>query len=1348
MSGINKRYRRYLAAFLIVTILAAVSAYAQSDESGFAIQNNLIIATTDNQILAVDRLVYVAFRNIRFNVDFVCPIVREGYTQANEGIVDGVIAAYPNLHTVYENLRQVPVPLENNNVLVFAPDGSDLQINSWDELDGLRVGILVNRTYILERLPENTLITEKETNRAVLNGIVSGEYDVAVLVERDHETLTDRHNVARVGQVDKLTEYLYLNARHEPLVPLLSAALSAMISDGSASQILNALPLPEINQKRTIVHIVSSSIETDREDRFNEALREAFEDDTSIEWMTVNLDAKRFARDQFNMAYIASLLRADCVSRNVSAVVVSGDIALDFLNDYYYLFFRNVPVLFYGVSENYSEIIQEHAHFFTGIVKSIEAYETVRAALDIFPGVNNIFVVNDNTVEGIQYRNAIESDLSRLEGRLNIEYNENTGFESLLARINALPEDSLVFIGSYFVDADHQFYSMSEMRRLLERNCDLPILSVYSTDLAYGAIGGRCLDYHRYGEEIAGMLNALLSGGKAEDVPIILDSTSLNRWVFDYDQMIRFSVRPGDLPDGANVINRAPSIMESNPQFFIALVVLAIISVLVIIGTGIFIIATQKHNRQRSRLQKELAVEKSMLETIFNSAPELIYVKDLDLNFIRVNKKFEEHFGCSEKEIIGERSYRLNMTADLVNTYEEADRTAIGENRLVMLEGRVPGVNGASPYFEVIKSPMFIGGEITGVICIAYDITHRKEMEEAAQAASRAKSNFLANMSHEMRTPLTAVLGLTELTLETAEIDEETHSNLVKVYRSGETLMYLVNDILDISKIEADRLELNPLEYDVPSLLNDAITQSVLYIGEKPVKLVLDIKEDLPNYLYGDELRIKQILNNLLSNAFKFTREGTVELSVWCDRDGDTIWMTIRVSDTGVGIRQEDIGKLFNLYTKMEEETSRGGGGRRIEGTGLGLSISKRVAEMMDGTITVESEHGKGSVFTAKLRQKYVSGATIGSGVVESLKKFHYSIKKFESAKMMRINLSYARVLVVDDNPTNLDVAKGLLSLYGMKVDCVAGGCLAIDAIRDGKVRYDAIFMDHMMPEMDGIEATRIIREEIDTQYAKTIPIIALTANAIVGNEEMFLSKGFQAFISKPIDLNRLDGVLRQWVRDKEAEAHLPDQIIRTDAGNENGTRKFYETIPGLDVNKGIARFGYSENTYLDVLRSYAVNTQPLLDAIKEVDLEKLDDYAVIVHGIKGSSRGIFAETAGDRAEDLENAAKTGDRDFVIASNNEFIETVSRLVADIESALVKYGEDSKPVKDTPDREHLTRLMRACESFDIDEIDAAMDDLESYEYNNDDGLVANLRKDVDQGKYRIIAETLLDVIKEP
>jgi CheY-like chemotaxis protein len=611
-------------------------------------------------------------------------------------------------------------------------------------------------------------------------------------------------------------------------------------------------------------------------------------------------------------------------------------------------------------------------------------------------------------------------------------------------------------------------------------------------------------------------------------------------------------------------------------------------------------------------------------------------------------------------------------------------------------------------------------------------------------------------MSHEMRTPLNAVIGLSELTLEAGGLSEEAGLNLEKIYNAGATLLSTVNDILDISKIEAGKLELVLVEYDTPSLLNDAITQNIMRKGEKPIQFNLEIGENLPVRLYGDDLRIKQILNNLLSNAFKYTEEGTVTLSVNCERDGGSVWMIASVSDTGKGIKAENIASLFSEYAQADTVTNR-----KIEGTGLGLSITRKIVEMMDGTISVESEYGKGSVFTVRLRQGFVTEAAIGAEMVKNLKGFRYSDnKRSQNLRLTRIRLPYARVLLVDDVATNLDVAKGMMKPYGMQIDCVNNGQDAINAIRDEEVRYNAIFMDHMMPGMDGIEAVRIIRKEIGTEYSRTVPIIALTANALVGNEDLFLSNGFQALLPKPIEIERLDTVLRQWVRDKEFEKTLAEHHINVDgemildirSGNERRNasnrrtgrdrRSLSMKIRGLDLEKGLERFGGDGESYLQVLTSYAVNTQPLLESIKDVNRDKLADYAIIVHGIKGSSRGICAGAVGDKAQALETAAKDGDFDFVSAHNHAFIKETEKLVADIEDLLEKISaQNPKPKKDKPAAEVLDRLLAGCKSYDMDGVDAAMAELESCEYESDNGLAAWLRENVDRMNFTQIVTRL-------
>ena len=708
---------------------------------------------------------------------------------------------------------------------------------------------------------------------------------------------------------------------------------------------------------------------------------------------------------------------------------------------------------------------------------------------------------------------------------------------------------------------------------------------------------------------------------------------------------------------------------------------------------------------------------------------------------------------CTYKHISGSQAgWRVGVAAPLVESPSNNVRDGLWFAALMFL---------ASGIVIAIISSKYIAIPFDK---IEEQKNHLEDLNKKVTAASEAKTNFLANMSHEMRTPLNAIIGLSELTLGFDNVPEEALENLEKICGSGMTLLGTVNDILDISKIEADKFELIPVEYELSSTINDTITQNILRIGEKPLRFILDIEAGLPSKLFGDELRIKQILNNLLSNAFKYTKEGTVTLKIRCERDsGNNMWLSASVSDSGIGIRQEDIGKLFSTYSQVDTKANR-----KIEGTGLGLAITRRMVEMMNGSIDIESEYGKGTTFHIRVRQGFVNDIPIGKDVASSLKNFQYSNRRqVQNARFVRIRLPYARVLVVDDVSTNLDVARGMMKPYAMQIDCVSSGLDAIEKIRRGE-QYNAIFMDHMMPGMDGIEATRIIREEIGTDYAKKVPVIALTANALQGNKDMFLQKGFQAFLSKPIDIKEMDAVIRQWVRDKDKEKdsgalYSGEERRQSNSRRSGGDRRQQQRrngdvqpaetpsapsllagiqIEGLDIPNALRRFGGDEQSLLTVLRSYSAETVQMLERIKTVSGETLSDYAVLAHGIKGSSRGICAEAVGSRAEELEHAAKAGDIAFVNEHNAALIEAASKLTAGIAAALAAIS-GPKERKTSPDGALLDELKAACEDFDMDRIDAAMAQLEQYQYETLQDLIVWLREMVDKMDFDSMAKRLAE-----
>ena len=613
---------------------------------------------------------------------------------------------------------------------------------------------------------------------------------------------------------------------------------------------------------------------------------------------------------------------------------------------------------------------------------------------------------------------------------------------------------------------------------------------------------------------------------------------------------------------------------------------------------------------------------------------------------------------------------------------------------------------------------------------------------DAAENANQTKSAFLANMSHEMRTPLNVVVGLTDLHMDEDDIPYHIKGDLKKINSAGNILLSIVNDVLDISKIEAGKLELAPVKYNAASLFNDIITLNIIRIENKPITFTINIDEKIPSELYGDELRLKQIFNNLLSNAFKYTYEGNVTLSVNCDRgDGDDIWMTIKVSDTGIGIRPDDLKKLFTDYNQVDTRANR-----QIEGTGLGLSITKKMIELMDGDISVESEYGKGTTFTAKIKQFYVDSKPLGAETVENLRSFRYTDnKQHVSAKIVRPDMSYAKVLIVDDFQTNLDVASGMMRKYKIQVDCLTNGVDSISRIKQGEPEYDAIFMDHMMPGMDGIETTKKIRE-IDTEYARSVPIISLTANAIAGNETLFLRNGFQEFLSKPIDIIKLDAVLKKWVRDKTKEITSQASSPAAPPGAAPESRDI--VIPGIDTQKGLALYGDDAELFLTVIRSYALSTPAVLESMKTVTEEYLPAYAINVHGLKGSSGNIGAENVRKKALRLETAAKAGDLDKINAENGGLLEDAYALIKEINVWMEKWNSKNvKPQVRNPDPALLADVLDSCIQYNMNELDIAMERLESVSYETDGELVTWLREKVDISDFNAITGCLEDQIRK-
>jgi signal transduction histidine kinase/ActR/RegA family two-component response regulator/HPt (histidine-containing phosphotransfer) domain-containing protein len=553
---------------------------------------------------------------------------------------------------------------------------------------------------------------------------------------------------------------------------------------------------------------------------------------------------------------------------------------------------------------------------------------------------------------------------------------------------------------------------------------------------------------------------------------------------------------------------------------------------------------------------------------------------------------------------------------------------------------------------------------------------------DIAEESNQAKSKFLAAMSHEIRTPMNVILGITDSQLLTQELPDGVREAFEKIYNSGDLLLHIINDILDLSKIEAGKFDLNPSKYAVLSFINDVSNMNFTHYGYKQIEFKLDVDENLPTEAFGDELRIKQILNNLLSNAYKYTNEGEILLSFAAEQGDqpDTFTLEITVSDTGQGMNPEQLQKMYDEYSRFNIEANR-----TIGGTGLGMSITQNLVKLMGGRIAIDSTPGKGSTFTIYIPQEKVGPALLGREAAENLRLFRFNNTAFErKTKIIREPMPYGSVLIVDDMKSNLDVAKLLITPYQIHVYTAESGLEALAIVKSGMV-FDIIFMDHMMPGMDGIETVQKMRELGYTQS-----ILALTANAVAGQQEVFLANGFNGYISKPIDIRQLNNALNRFIRDKHrnqgktsgtqsAAAAGPGPAV----GAEQAVAEIDIVIPGVDTKKGLGLYDDDPDYYIPVLRAYVPNALNLIEKLASVSRETLEAYTIDVHGLKGISAGIGAESLRENALRLELSAKSGNLAEVLAGNGALLDKAREVTSAVQSWLAALPDGSEAADDIP-----------------------------------------------------------------
>lgn len=652
----------------------------------------------------------------------------------------------------------------------------------------------------------------------------------------------------------------------------------------------------------------------------------------------------------------------------------------------------------------------------------------------------------------------------------------------------------------------------------------------------------------------------------------------------------------------------------------------------------------------------------------------------------------------------------LNSMADKIITSINKEQGYSTDDKIyAFIQGSQDFFDWKDRHYQVEETVLKDNELIQGYMMTIVDVTKiieqnhlMKRLVLQTEDANRAKTNFVSNMSHEIRTPMNSIVGITEILLRSRHSPKE-QEYLLNIQSSGRVLLTIINDVLDCSKMEAGKMQLFDEPYDTCSLFHDLRISMENRIGHSGLELIYDIDQDIPCKLKGDMGRIRQVIINLVNNAIKYTEKGSVRFSVHVrQKNTDKVMLYYEVADTGIGIRKEDQKILFDAFQRVEMDRNR-----YVEGTGLGLTISQNLVNMMGGVIEVESEYGKGSRFFFTIEQTIIDPTPV-SAVNYNGQKDNVTEKEAECLFIA----PEAHILLVDDNELNLVVAKELLKPLRMQIDTAENGLQAVKMVRGSQ--YDLVLMDHMMPVMDGIEAAKAIRALPEDKYQK-LPIIALTANAMVDARKEFLNAGMNGFVAKPIDFARICNQLKLWlpkdlVRDvpkEEAKKLLADDLSDREIQPEDSQR-------GFSFEEGVNHCG-SKAALMKTIRIFYRTIDSKANKIEQCLKEGLiSDYVIEIHALKSSALLIGAVPLSEAAKELEDYGKQGKTEVL----EEKTPDVLTLYRDLKNILRPYAEKEEDAKkEFSDGEWITALQQihqCIEQFDLDGVDQIMEQLEEYQ----------------------------------
>jgi len=937
------------------------------------------VAMSDDQSITIGRVLYEALR--RSGYQMVSPVtgMRTSVADVNYGDAAILPLQTDGWEIRYKNLLKVPVAIDNVEFTAYIRNSEPHQFSRWGDLAGLRLGYRWQNEYVANnasRAKAGKLVKVNDHGELWVS-LLNNETDVVVLPRMAHFEYRFPQGIRKAGVVERRPVYSYVNKTYAYLVPLLEKAYKGMFADGTMASIHSSDKL--FVDKKIILHINSYNTQIEWERNQVESIRRHLEIDNEFEYRSIDLNSNELHSQASFNAIVSGLIRTNFVARYPDLIIASGNEALEFVLNNYYLLFPNVPVVFFGVQKfDYSMLYGLEANV-TGVSETVSFCKTAKEMLRLRPKTRKIFVLNDHVLlKSIKLRESIQENIDSCGLPAKVVFSENKSFSEILKEIRGFGPDTLVLIGNYLSDVNMS-YSEVNVQKLVVAASNNPVFCMTDPYIGHGTLGGLVLDTDVQSGIVASMTADVLKGVTPAEIPIVLDLAPLSQWKFDYKIAKKYNIDVKTLPADHVIVNRDLSVWESNPLEFRFALVVAVLLLLIICGLIVFLKA---------------------------------------------------------------------------------------------LAGK----------------------------------------EAAAKAASSAKSAFLANMSHEIRTPLNAIVGMTLIGKSAAAPERMKHC-FSKIEDASKHLLGVISDILEMSKIESGKFELSPTEFNFENMLRRVVGVASFRVDEKKQKFNVHIDKNIPKSLIGDDQRLAQVITNLLNNAVKFTPEcGSVSLGTRLVKEEDGVCVVqFTVSDTGIGISQEQRSRLFQSFQQAESDTAR-----KFGGTGLGLSISKSIAEMMGGEIEVESELGKGSVFTFTAQMK--RGEDKKQGLLDP-----------------SINIENLRVLIVDDDPDILVYFKEIMQELGIYCDVVGSAEDALDIVEKNG-QYNVYFVDWKLPGIDGVELTRSLKEKIAAPGQVVMVMISGVEWDMIEAEAK--EAGVYKFVSKPILPSTLVDIINEClgVNTKQAE--------------------------------------------------------------------------------------------------------------------------------------------------------------------------------------------------------------------